>query len=96
MSENLGPGGFVILWMIQVGTWRETLGSGFWLQEVAPLDLVSSLFGRRQQKDAGRRGEHSHRTRVGCGAVRTQVRLPGFRGSGPQHEGPLGRSVPAS
>lgn len=46
MSVNLGPGEFVILWMIQVGTWRETLWG-----KVAPLDLVCGVFGRRPQND---------------------------------------------
>lgn len=39
MSVNLDPGEFVILWMIQVGTWRETLWG-----KVAPLDLVCSVW----------------------------------------------------
>lgn len=81
MSVNLGPGEFVILWMIQVGTWRETLWG-----KVAPLDLVCGVFGRRPQNDTwcGTLAPWS-----GCGqsagyaALRTRVRLQGLRPAGP-------------
>lgn len=56
MSENLDPGGFVILWMIQVGTWRETLwGKGFWLDEVVPLNLAVYLGGNNKRTPGGGR-----------------------------------------
>lgn len=52
MSVNLGPGKFVILWMIQVGTWRETLWG-----KVAPLVLVCNVFGRLPQNNTLMRAE---------------------------------------
>lgn len=50
MSGKLGPDGFVILWMIQLGTWRKKLWERLFLaSRVAPLTCWG-VFGRQEAK----------------------------------------------
>lgn len=80
MSVNLDPGEFVILWMIQVGTWRETL----WERSRPWTWYV--VFGRRPQNGTwcGTLAPWSGWGQsAGYAALRTRVRLPGLRPAGP-------------
>lgn len=77
MSGNLGPSGFVILWVIQLGTWRDTLWEKVSGSASRAFGL-GSVLGRGQQKDPLGEGSRAGRGRVvrgGAGCAR--VRIPG-------------------